>query len=91
MTQKSKPDLSLIVADDHPIIRRYLKKAFKDYFGIEQIIETNDGSALLESLNQTVPDLAIIDLEMPKINGYDAILKIHTMYPEIKTIIFSGF
>ncbi len=67
------------------------EKAFKDYFGIEQIIETNDGSALLESLNQTVPDLAIIDLEMPKINGYDAILKIHTMYPEIKTIIFSGF
>ncbi len=45
----------------------------------------------MESLNQTVPDLAIIDLEMPKINGYDAILKIHTMYPEIKTIIFSGF
>ncbi len=38
-----------------------------------------------------VPDLAIIDLEMPKINGYDAILKIHTQFPEIKTIVFSGF
>jgi DNA-binding NarL/FixJ family response regulator len=91
VTQNSNSKLTLIVADDHPVIRRYLKRAFKDYFGIEQIIETNDGSALLKSLEEMVPDLAIIDLEMPKINGYDAILKIHTQFPEIKTIVFSGF
>lgn len=63
----------------------------KEYCGIEHSTETSDGSELLESLEKTVPDLAIIDLEMPKINGYDAILEIHTRYPEVTTIVFSGF
>ncbi len=91
MPRNAKPKISLIVADDHPIIRKYLKRVLRDHFDIEPFIETNDGSELLRSIDQTVPDLAVIDLEMPKINGYDAILKIHTQYPEIKTVVFSGF
>jgi DNA-binding NarL/FixJ family response regulator len=91
MAQKTIPKISLIVADDHPVIRKYLKRVLRDHFDIEPFIETNDGSELLRSINQTVPDLAIIDLVMPEINGYDAILKIHTKYPDIKTIVFSGF
>jgi DNA-binding NarL/FixJ family response regulator len=91
VAQNAKPKISLIVADDHPIIRRYLKRVLIDYFDIEPFIETSDGSELLGSIDQTVPDLAVIDLEMPKINGYDAILEIHTRYPEIITIVFSGF
>jgi len=63
----------------------------RDYFDIEPFIEANDGSELLGSIDQSVPDLAVIDLIMPEINGYDAILKIHTQYPEIKTVVFSGF
>jgi two-component system invasion response regulator UvrY len=91
VVQNAKPKISMIVADDHPIIRRYLKRVLRDYFDIEPFIETNDGSELLESIDKTVPDLAVIDLAMPEINGYDAILKIHTQYPEIKTVVFSGF
>jgi DNA-binding NarL/FixJ family response regulator len=91
VAQNAKPKISLIVADDHPIIRKYLKRVLRDYFDIEAFIETSDGAELLGSIGQSVPDLAVIDLGMPEINGYDAILKIHTQYPEIKTIVFSGF
>lgn len=91
MIQNEKHKISLIVADDHPIIRKYLKRALNAHFDIETFIETNDGSELLKSIEQTAPDLAIIDLVMPEINGYDAIQKIHTQYPEIKTVVFSGF
>lgn len=91
MAQKTTPKISLILADDHPVIRKYLKRVFREYFDFEPFIETNNGSDLLELIDQTVPDVAIIDLAMPKINGYDAILEIHTKYPEVKTIVFSGF
>ena len=91
MAQNATPKISLIVADDHPIIRRYLKRVLRDCFDIEPFIETSDGSELLGSIGQSVPDMAVIDLAMPEMNGYDAILKIHTQYPEIKTIVFSGF
>ncbi len=91
MAQNAKPKISLVVADDHPIIRRYLKRVLREYFDIDPFIETSDGSELLGSIDQMVPDLAVIDLEMPIINGYDAILEIHTRYPDIITIVFSGF
>ena len=40
---------------------------------------------------EQTPDIAVIDLEMPKMNGYETIRKLRTLYPETKTIAFSGF
>jgi DNA-binding NarL/FixJ family response regulator len=69
VAQNAQPKISLIVADDHPIIRKYLKRVLKNYFDIEHFIEANDGSELLGSIDKTVPDLAIIEAFRTIING----------------------
>ncbi len=81
----------IAIADDHPIVRKALKKILIREFDVEFVGEVDDGNQLLELVEQVTFDIAIIDLEMPNMDGYNAILKLHTNYPEIKTIAFSGF
>ncbi|MFO7749236.1 MAG: response regulator transcription factor [Desulfobacteraceae bacterium] len=83
--------VAVLIADDHPLIIDAVKNIFKDKKEIEIIGEASNGGDLLRLVETTVPDIAIVDLEMPGMNGYDTILKIHTLYPQVKTIAFSGF
>lgn len=79
------------IADDHPMVRRALKNAFQGHPYLRITGEANDGDELMELIDKSPTDIAIIDLEMPNRNGYDTILDCHTQYPGVKTIAFSGF
>ena len=83
--------IGVVIADDHPAILKWLSITLKKNFEIGLLKETTNGLDLIEAIEKTAPELAIIDLEMPKMNGYDAIQKIHTEHPHTKTIVFSGF
>lgn len=83
--------LAVMIADDHPIVRSAIKKTFQDHPDIIFHGEASNGKELLAMIENNPPDIAVIDLEMPEISGYEAILEIHTRHPQIKTIAFSGF
>ncbi len=83
--------IAVVIADDHPLIRQAVKNAFKNDRRIKFSGEANNGIELLELIEKSVPDIAIIDLEMPKMDGYETILQLHTLHPTIKAIVFSGF
>lgn len=83
--------ISIFIADDHPMIRSAIKNILRKKDKLRILGEANNGIELLALVKKTVPDIAIIDLEMPKMNGYETISKLHTIYPEIKIIAFSGF
>ncbi|WP_299977245.1 response regulator transcription factor [Desulfobacula sp.] len=83
--------ISIVIADDHPVIRNAIKNILKGKDKFRIFGEANNGIELLALVKKIVPDIAIIDLEMPKMNGYETISKLHTIYPGIKIIAFSGF
>ena len=83
--------VAVLIADDHPLIRDAVKRLFKDTKEIDIVGEASNGVDLLRLVETTVPDIAIVDLEMPGMDGYETILKLHTLYPGVKTIAFSGF
>ncbi|WDP90198.1 MAG: response regulator transcription factor [Desulfobacter sp.] len=83
--------IAVVIADDHPLIRQAVKNTFRNNDKIKISGEANNGIELLELMASSVPDIAIIDLEMPKMDGYDTILELHTLYPQTKTVAFSGF
>lgn len=83
--------IAVVIADDHPLIRRAVKNTLKNNSKIKISGEANNGVELLKLMETSIPDIAIIDLEMPKMNGYETILQIHTLYPQTKAIAFSGF
>lgn len=86
-----KREIRIVIADDHPFVRRCFAKIIGKHIGITLLEEADNGDDLIEIINKTVPDLAVIDLSMPRKNGYDAISEIHTRHPQVKIIAFSGY
>ncbi len=83
--------IAVVIADDHPLVRKAVKNTFRNNKEIQFLGEADNGIELLGLMEKTVPDIAIVDLEMPEMDGYDTIFELHTLYPEIKIIAFSGF
>ena len=83
--------IGIAIADDHPIIRDAVITIFRNKVKWKILGEANNGIELLTLIKKTLPDIAIVDLEMPKMDGYETISKISALYPTIKTVAFSGF
>jgi DNA-binding NarL/FixJ family response regulator len=81
----------LIIADDHPIIRSGIKQLIELNKGFHVIGEAGDGMDLLSLIQGNSVDIVIIDLQMPRMMGFEAIWEIKRRYPKTKFIILSGF
>ncbi len=79
----------IILADDHALFIRGINRLLSEKKNIEVIGEAKDGAELLELLETLQPDMVLIDISMPKVNGIEAVRKIKKLYPEIKILILS--
>ena len=78
----------ILVADDSMVMRKIISEALKKS-GVE-VQEAGDGQEAMEKYKIFKPDLTIIDLVMPKMNGLDAIVEIQNSNPEAKFIIVTS-
>ncbi|MBL7922252.1 MAG: response regulator transcription factor [Bacteroidia bacterium] len=83
-------NISIMVADDHNLGRQ----SFSSYLetnceGVKITGQAANGLELLELMKKKAPDIVILDLEMPVMNGHQTLLQITKRYPKVKTIIFS--
>ncbi len=79
----------IILADDHALFIRGINRLLSEKKDIEVIGEAKDGAELLELLETLQPDMILIDISMPNVNGIEAVRKIKKLYPEIKILILS--
>ncbi|MCF7945667.1 MAG: response regulator [Spirochaetia bacterium] len=83
---------TVLIADDEYLVRERLKKNIDwDGLGLELIGEAEDGEEALHIIEQSVPDIAVIDINMPILNGLKLIQIINTNYSGTKTVILSGY
>lgn len=82
--------ITIIIADDSQIWRNTLARELKG-FDFEVIAAVPDGRSLLDQLELTVPDLLILDLEMPEMDGNVAYNFIRNDYPYLKVVILSQY
>jgi DNA-binding NarL/FixJ family response regulator len=59
----------ILIADDHPVVRRGLRQVIEAESGFQVIAETNDGQAALEELEKHRPQIAVLDMDMPRLDG----------------------
>jgi two-component system, NarL family, response regulator NreC len=78
--------LKIIIADDHQIIREGLKNLLSRNPEIEIIAEAENGRESVTLALSLIPDLVIMDVSMPELNGIEATRLILKRYPEIKII-----
>ncbi len=82
---------SIIIVDDHQLFREGLKFILNEMDGIDIIGEAGNGTEFLHLIEAYKPDLAIIDIRMPGMDGIEATRKALELYPDIKIMIISMF
>jgi len=64
-------EISIVLADDHPVVRKGLKLSIEEDSRLKVVAEAGDGEAALALIKELNPQLAILDIDMPKLSGLD--------------------
>ena len=80
------PRIRIVIAEDHTILREGLRSLLSQQDGFEIVGEAGDGLAAIAQVRRLKPDLVLMDLSMPKMNGIDAIREITKRNPGMKVI-----
>jgi DNA-binding NarL/FixJ family response regulator len=81
--------LRILVADDHDLMRRGIKKLIQTHSGWEVCGEAQTGREAVSMTKELQPDIAILDIGMPDLNGLDAAKKIRKLSPDTEILILS--
>ncbi len=81
----------IMLADDHTIVRQGLARLLEDHQGLKVVGEAINGQAAVEKAMKLKPDIIIMDIAMPRMNGIEATKRIRKQLPETKIIILSMY
>ena len=81
--------INILLVDDHTIVRDGIKATLKDQANFNIIGEAINGLAAIESVKTLHPDVVVMDITMPEMNGIDATMEISKKYPNSKVLILS--
>lgn len=80
----------IVIADDHALVRRGVADTLAEVSGWTVVAQAEDGREAVELVAKHKPDLAILDLTMPELNGLEATRQILSIHPPIKVLILTG-
>jgi DNA-binding NarL/FixJ family response regulator len=81
--------IKVAIADDHALFRAGVKTALSARKDIEMIAEADNGMQLLNLLKHVEPDVILLDIQMPIMDGITTLPEIRKLYPDVKVIILS--
>lgn len=87
----TNPTIRVLIADDHPVVRSGLAMIIQYTEGMETVAEANNGAEAIELYRQHQPDVVLIDLKMPEIDGVEAIATIHREYQDARIIVLTTY
>jgi DNA-binding NarL/FixJ family response regulator len=79
----------VLLAEDHTIVRKGLRSLLETQAGIEVIGEAEDGREAVVQVEQQRPDIVLMDITMPGLNGLEATRQIKKRFPEVKVLILT--
>jgi len=83
--------VNIFLVDDHKLFREGLKLLLKNIEEVNEIWEASNGEEFLKRLSEQNPDLVLMDIEMPVLNGIDATTQALARYPNLKIIALSMY
>lgn len=83
--------VKVAVADDHVLFRKGLITILETDPNIEVVLDANNGKELIQQLDNGLPDVILMDLKMPEMDGMEATKIVKKKYPEIKVLVLSMY
>jgi len=80
---------TIVLADDHALFRKGVRKIIEEVPDLKVVGEVKDGLEILELLKKTSPDLVILDISMPNLRGLEAAREIKGLYPQVKVLLLT--
>lgn len=81
----------LLIVDDHTVVRRGIEMIISTEPGLDVIGEAKDGQEAFNKVKELQPDIVLMDLSMPKVNGVEAIMKIKEGCPKTKVLVLTAY
>jgi two-component system, NarL family, response regulator len=91
VTDEGRPVCRIVIADDHVIFRHGVATLLQREGDIEVVGEANDGEEAIACYRKQRPDVMLLDLLMPKLDGFEALLRIRHMDPAAKIIMLTTY
>ena len=83
--------LRVVIADDHPVFRDGLARLIGELDGIDVVAVAANGLEVVELADRLVPDVMIMDLRMPELDGIEATRRITPAHPSIGVVVLTMF
>jgi two-component system, NarL family, response regulator LiaR len=88
-TKTPKEFIKILVADDHPLMRQALISFLQKQPDFKVIAEATNGEEALKRVEELIPDVVIMDISMPVMNGLEATRQIKRKYPQIAILVLT--
>lgn len=86
-----KPLIRIIIADDHKMVRTGLVVLLEEFDDLEVIAEAGDGEYAVDLCRRDCPDVVLMDMKMPRMDGIEATAKLRGYCPNTKVVILTSF
>jgi NarL family two-component system response regulator LiaR len=83
--------IKILIADDHAVVREGTRQILEKEPDLEVVTEASDGEEAVQVAGAFKPDVAIIDIAMPKLDGIEATKQIKALYPAIAVLILTAY
>jgi len=83
--------LKILIVDDHQVVRRGLQMTIDAEKDMRVIAEASNGTQVLDAIKKHKPDVVLMDLQMPEMNGVDALKQTRPEYPNLPILILTTF
>lgn len=90
MTTNPSP-IRILLADDHPLLRDGVAGLVADQPDMELVGEASNGRDAIDQFRKHHPDITLLDLQMPEMNGIDAIIAIRGEFPEARIVVLTTY
>jgi DNA-binding NarL/FixJ family response regulator len=91
MTKQEKKAIRILIVDDHPVVQAGLSSMLATHDAVEVIGAASSGEEALSLMRQNMPDIVLLDLRMPGMNGIDTLQALKAMNASARVIILTSF
>jgi two-component system, NarL family, invasion response regulator UvrY len=83
--------IRVLLADDHSIVRAGLRRIVEESGDMEVVAEAADGKKAIQQVHKTCPDVVVVDISMPDMDGLEVISQLQPQYPKLPIIILTMY